>query len=174
MRSDLALLSRHPVAVTIGGEQLFLPFRPAADWVAGMDRLTFLVAHLADPEMRDRIAQLRISHARVRDDLKDESLRILEEQGGRKWWEVGRLLATSVSTEVLGHLVLSGVDPQQRSVAEWCAAVYALCLKDADEKHRMRFEFTLSLPPPGYEDQWDDGNDVEALTKAYTKALGKR
>lgn len=173
MASSFAVLTRAPVRVRVGGEEFELPYRPAAEWAAALERLDFLVTSLADDDVRDRIVGLRLAHVRVRDELRDEALRILEEQGGRKWWEVGRLLSTSVDTEVLGHLVLAGVDPWKRSVGEWCAAVYALCLKNQDEKGRMKFEFQLSLPPPGYEEQWDDGNDVASLQAAYAKALGK-
>lgn len=175
MRSDLASIARRPVKVTIGGREFQLPYRPAAEWVTGLDRLEFLVTHLADQDTRDAIVDMRLEDARVRDELKAESLRILEEQGGRAWWEVGRLLATSVGdTETLGQLVLAGADPWQRSVAEWAAAVYALCMKGQDTKGRMRFEVTLAMPPPGYEDKWDDGNDVAALSQAYARALGKK
>lgn len=173
MPSEFAVLQRAPVRVRVGGCEFELPYRPAAEWAAGLDRLDFLVSHLADEETRSAIVDLRLKNPSVREDLKNESLRILAEQGGRAWWEVGRLVATSTSTEVLGRLVLAGVDPWARSVGEWAAAVFALCVKGQDEKGRMKFEFSLSLPPPGYEEQWDDGNDVASLQAAYAKALGK-
>lgn len=174
MANEFAPLLRDPVTVTVAGTEVLLPYRPAAAWAGALQSLHTLAAQLADEKDRDLLADLVMDHPRAVDDLREESLRVLGEQGGRAWWEVGRLLATSASTEILGRLVLAGVDPWQRSVGEWCAAVYAVCLKDQDQKGRTRFEFSLSLPPPGYEDQWDDGNDVAALTRAYASALGKK
>lgn len=173
MPSEFALLARAPVPVTIGGREFQLPYRPAAEWAAGMERLDFLVAHLADVDVRDALVDLRIGQPSVRGELRTESLRILGEQTGRKWWEAGRLLTTSASPEVLGHLTLAGVDPWTVSVGQWCAAVYALCTKHADEKGRMKFDFQLAVPPPGYEDEWDDGaDDSEQIAAAVAGLMG--
>ena len=58
---------------------------------------------------------------------------------------------------------------------EWCAATYALCTKGQDEKGRIRFDFHLSLPPPGYHDEWDDeGDDPAAIMQAVQAMTGKR
>lgn len=173
MGSD-ALFLRAPLTVTVAGVTVTLPWRPAAEWVAHLDKLHVLAARLADAQGRDTLAQLVAERSGAAEQLKNESLRILEQVTGRKWWEGGRLLATSADTEILGRLVLAGVDPWQRSVGEWAAAVYALCLKDQDQKGRDKFVFTLSLPPPGYEEQWDDGLPAFGELKAqYAQALGK-
>lgn len=175
MPSDFAPLSRGPVTVTVAGTRILLPYRPAAVWATGLDRLGSLAAHLAEPEDRERLADLLLEHPQAAADLKLESLRILGEMGGRKWWEVGRLISTSVSTEVLGRMVLAGADAWSRSVGEWVAAVYALCVKGQDEKGRLRFDFSLSLPPPGYEDEWDDDEvDPEAAMAAIAQMTGKK
>lgn len=173
MPNEFAALLRAPVRVRVGGRELVLPYRPAAAWAAGLDRLHLLVAELAEPDDRDLLADLVMGNPRTVEELKAESLRILAEQGGHRWWEVGRLMATSTAPEILGRLVLAGVDPWQRSLGEWCAAVYAVCLKGQDEKGRMKFEFSLSIPPPGYEAQWDDGNDVAAWTQATAQISGR-
>jgi len=143
-----------------------VPFRPAAVWAAGLERIDRLAAHLADDVGRDAIVDLVMDCPQGVDDVRRESLRILTEAAGRPWWEAGRLLSTSVAPDVLGRLVLAGVDPWQRSVGEWCAATYALCVKGQDEKGRLRFDFSLSVPPPGYEDEWDDGGDDPEAVQA--------
>lgn len=174
MASEFAALLREPTTVTVAGVRVSLPYRPAAVWASGLDRLHVLASLLADPADRDKLAEAVLSSPDAMDQLKDESLRVLGEQGQRPWWEVGRLLRSSASGEILGRLVLAGVDPWQRSVGEWTAAVYAIFVKDQDEKGRAKFDFTLSLPPPGYEDQWDDGiDDIDALASQYARALGK-
>lgn len=173
MPSDFGVLSRRPLTVTVAGTRVTVPYRPAADWAAALERLSHLAGMLAEPDDRETLAELVIDRRQAVDDLRQESLRILSEATGRKWWEAGRLISTSVSPEVLGRLVLAGVDAHARSVGEWCAAVYALCVKGHDEKGRLRFDFSLSVPPPGYEDEWDDdGDDPEAIEASIQKLMG--
>lgn len=176
MPSDFAPILREPVTVTVAGTRISLPYQPAAVWAKGLERLSFLAAVLAGPDDRERIADLLIEHPHAVAELRAESLRILGEAAGRRWWEAGRLLSTSVQPEVLGRLVLANVDPWQRSVGEWCAAVYALCVKGQDEKGRIRFDFSLSIPPADHEDEWDDGGglDPAAAMAAVAQLTGKK
>lgn len=173
MPSEFQALSRSPLTVTVAGVRVRLPYRPAAVWAVGIERLNVLVSVLADEAGREQLIDLVIDDPGAADDVRRESLRILAESTGRKWWEAGRLLATSVQPEVLGRLVLAGVDAHARSVGEWVAAVYALCVKGQDEKGRLKFDFSLSIPPPGYEDEWDDeGDDPEAIEASIQKLMG--
>lgn len=174
MPSEFAPLLRESLTITVAGTRIAIPYRPAAVWAKGLENLDRLAAVLADDESRDVLVDAIIDDPQGVDNLRAESLRILAEQGGRKWWEVGRLLATSASPEVLGRLVLSGVDPWGRSLGEWCAATYALCVKGQDEKGRMRFDFSLSIPPPGYEDEWDDGAEDPAAAAAAVASLKRK
>ena len=175
MASDFAALLRDPVTITVSGVRVRIPYRPAAEWARALTHLEMLAALLADERGKETLTDLVLEYPQAVDELRAESLRILGEAGGRAWWEVGRLLATSAGTEILGRLVLSGADPWTRSVGEWCAATYALCVKGQDEKGRLRFDFSLSIPPAGYEDEWDDGIDDPAATMAAVAALtGKR
>lgn len=175
MASDFAAILREPVPVTVGGRRILLPYRPAAVWARSLDRLHFLAPQLADEDGREAMAELIIESPGAVAEIRSESLRILTEAVGRKWWEASRLIATSASSSVLGSLVLAGVDPWNRSVGEWCAAVYTLCTRHADEKALLKFDFTLSLPPPGYEDEWDDeGDDPAAIQAGLAKMIGKR
>lgn len=175
MPSDLGVLSRGPVVVMLRGVMVTLPFRPAAVWCQSLDRLDLLIPALADDEGRDAISDLVIEGRLSRDELQAEAFQILQQASGRKWWEAGRLMSTSLSTAILGRLVLAGVDPWQRSVGEWCAAVYALCTKSADEKSLLKFDFSLSVPPPGFDDEWDDGDiDPDAAMASVQGLSNKR
>lgn len=175
MTSDRTLISRAPVAITVAGTRILLPYRPAADWAVVIESVSALAGTLAEPADRERLADLLMEHPDAATDMRAESLRILAEQSGWKWWEAGRLIATSLGREILGRLTLAGLDPHQRSLGEWCAATYALCTKGQDEKGRIRFDFHLSLPPPGYHDEWDDeGDDPAAIMQAVQAMTGKR
>lgn len=174
MRSEFLTLSRDPLTITVAGTRIEIPYRPAAVWAKAIRESHRLpvAAGLADEPGRETLADLLVAGGTALADLRAESHRILEEIGGRRWWEVATLLNTSVSGEVLGRMLLAGLDPWERSLGEWCAATYALCLKGQDEKGRIKFEFSLSIPPPGYEDQWDDGGDDPAAVEAAMKLMG--
>lgn len=172
MPSEYALLSRGPLTVTVAGVRADIPYRPAAIWAGRLDKIHVLASVLADESGQESLADAVLTRAGAGTQLREESLRILSQATGRKWWEAGRLLATSLSPEVLGRLVLAGVDPWNRSVGEWCAAVYALCVKGQDEKGRLRFDFSLSIPPIGYEDEWDDGDDPAVVADQLARMLG--
>lgn len=174
MPSEFAILARAPLTVTVAGEDVQIPYRPAGAWLQAMAHPATLAARLADLEDRDRLADWVMDRPGAVMDLFNESLRLLREAGGRPWWEVGRLMSTSAAPEILGALVVAGVDPWQRSIGEWCAATYHLCTKGQDDKGRLRFDFSLQVPPPGYEDEWDTGEGANdpAATMADLERLG--
>lgn len=174
MASDFALLLREPSTVTVAGVRIHIPYRPAAEWMRALTRLDALAGALAAREARDVLVELLMDHPDAYAQLRAESLRILGEAGGRKWWEVGRLLSTSAQPEILGRLVLAGADPWTRSVGEWCAATYALCVKGQDEKGRLKFDFSLSIPPQEFEDEWDDGDDPAVVLAGLAGLTGER
>lgn len=172
MRRDLSPLARGPVPVVIGGQAFELAWRPAAEWTtvrADMDVIKFL-----PEEDRSTIGRMLIDGTVTSDNVVRAVHEVLETVTGRRWWEGQQLLLMSTQPECLGHLTLAGVDPWQRSAYEWCAATYALCTRHADEQERMRFDFQLSIPPPGYEDAWSagEGDNPEAVEKALAGWMG--
>jgi len=174
MPSDFAAFLREPLSITVAGVRFRIPYRPAGAWAIGLHRLNVLAALLADDADRERIGDLVLEYPQAVDDLRRESCRILGESAGRKWWEAARLLSASAGPEVLGRLVLSGVDPWSRSLGEWCAATYALCVKGHDEKGRLKFDFSLGIPPAEFEDEWDDGaDDPAAIMASLAEMTGK-
>lgn len=172
--SEYGPLLRDPLTVHVAGVRFSLPYQPAAVWAAAMAHPGTLAAVLADPEDRDRMADLVMEHEWAAEQLKNESFRLLSEATGRKWWEAARLLNSSVSPETLGRLVLAGADAWARSAGEWCAATYALYVKGQDQKERLRFDFSLSIPPSDYEDEWDDGVDPAEAMAALAQMTGRK
>lgn len=171
--SRYRVFRRDPVRIRIADTTLTIPHRPAADWIAAMEHPAHLAAALCDDASRDTLADLLIEDPRARVQVREESLRLLAEATGRKWWSTGKLIATSVEPEMLGRLRLSGLDPFTCTIYEWCSAVYALLVKGGDLKHRTKTDFSLSIPPPGYEDEWDDGegDDPEAIGSAVAAMM---
>ena len=166
--ADPLLCSRDPVLVTLAGRDFLLPYRPAAGWVEPSRRVVALVPLMAERDDRDAMVDLLMDQPGTRADMISEGRRILSQATGRRWYEAQKLINTSMQPEALGRLVLAGVDPWQRSIGEWCAALYALYVKGADKKERTKLDFSLALPPPGAEDEWDDdGSDAEATMAAF-------
>lgn len=172
MRRDLSPLARGPVPVEIGGRAFDLAWRPAAEWTtvrAEMDVVRFL-----EDADRVTIGRMVVDGQVTSDNVVSAVHKVLEAVTGRRWWEGHQLLLMSVQPEALGHLTLAGVDPWQRSAYEWCAATYALYTRNSDEQGRLRFDFQLSLPPPGYEDAWGEGEGDEPaeVQKTLTGWMG--
>jgi hypothetical protein len=172
MRDVVAPLSRGPVPIRIGALAFALAWRPAAEWTTIRTELD--VIRWLDDDARNTIGRLTLDGTVTSRALTDAVHQVLELVTGRRWWEGHRLLQYSVQPETLGHLALAGVDPWQRSAYEWCAAVYALHTQNADEAGRLRFDFQLSIPPRGYEDEWgvEGGDDPEAVQMAITAWMG--
>ncbi|MFB7936678.1 hypothetical protein [Streptomyces sp. NPDC056049] len=157
--------------VQIGGQAFSLAWRPAAEWTGIQSEMD--VIRLLPEADQDTVGRMLLDGDTSVRELTDAAHHVLGLVTGRRWWEGHRLLSISVQPETLGHLALAGVDPWTRSAFEWCAATYALHTRHADEKDRMRFDFQLSIPPRGYEDEWDtDGDDPEAVQAALTAWMG--
>jgi hypothetical protein len=171
MRSEHSLLSRDPLTVQVAGRRITVPYRPAAEWVMAVSRLGSLAGAFLSEQERDDLIDLVMTHPSAGMELEQESLQLLSRATGRKWWESARLMTTSAAPDVLGRMILAGVDPWSRSVGEWVSAVYALCVKGQDEKGRLRFDFMLSIPPPEYEDEWDDDGDDPTVVAEQVHAL---
>lgn len=172
MPDALSPLARVPVPLEVGGRSFPLPWRPAAEWT-GVKAETDVISFLPD-WAREEVGRMVFNGLVSVRALADAAHGVLELVTGRRWWEAYRLLQMSLQPETLGHLTLAGVDPWQRSAYEWCAAVYALHTKHADEKARMSFDFRLSIPPRGYEDVWaaDGGTDPEDVQRALAAWMG--
>lgn len=162
-------LSREPVRLTVHGSELLIRWHPALDWIeairTGADSVVLSLADGAD----ELVLGLALGDVPLR-AVSKASHELLEEETGYRWWTALKLAASSASGAVLGELTLNGVDPARVSFAQWCSAVYRILTRDKDQKGKLKVDFELELPPPGYEEAWDDGNDYEqmvALARQY-------
>lgn len=173
MRDGGSPLGRDPVPLRVGGRVFAVPWVPAARWVEVRGEAD--VVGMMDAEDQDVLARLLLDGTLAVRSMKEAVQDVLSHVTGRPWWEGMRLLTLSTQPETLGHLTLAGVDPWNRSAFEWCAAVYALHTRHADEKARAKFDFHLSIPPRGYEKQWaasGEGDDPEAVMRALSSWSG--
>lgn len=165
-----AMLSRAPVSLTVAGVRLVIRYAPAGAWLPHLGNpfgIAFTMADDGRHELFDVLAQ-----GRGREELKSASLSLLRNVSGRPfWWETARLAGLGAG-DLLGELTLRGVDPWNVSLGQWCSAVYAACTREAKLEDRLRFDAQLGFPPPGFEDEWDDGVDLEATEAAMAGVPG--
>lgn len=168
-----SLISRSPVTINVAGAEVTIPYASAAVWIEAMERPAYLAFTLADEPSRERLIGVLMDVPGSAEALERQSHALIRSATGRaRWWEGVRLANTAASADVLGHLVLAGVDPHARTIGEWCSAMYTVATKDADETGQIRFEMQLAFPPSGYEDQWDDGVDYDEMVAGFRDLPG--
>jgi hypothetical protein len=173
MPDTLAAIRRTPTTVEVAGHPVTVPYRTAGDWLVALadSRPSLALMRVADEPSRAWLIK-QLARGVLDADAAAASYEALAQAGGRPWWETQRLLVLGAEPSVLGHLVLAGVDPWERSVGEWCAAVYTLMTRNAKPEDAFKIDSQLAAPPPGFEDEWDDDADFEAMATAARNMPG--
>lgn len=164
----LRSLSREPARVTVHGQELTLRWRPALDWIHTIRRSIDLVSLALAEDPDDLVLGLVTGEVPLR-EVQAASHELIEAETGQRWWSALKLVHSSCEASVLGELTLNGVDPSRVSLGQWCAATYRVLTRNAEAKDKLKIDFELELPPPGYEESWDDGNDYEAMVALARK-----
>ncbi|MGS2588104.1 hypothetical protein [Streptomyces hebeiensis] len=168
------MISRSPVTVQVAEHLVTVPYRTAGAWLTALadSRPSLALMRVADETGRAwLLGQLATGHLAL-DEAAQGSYAALTAVGGRPWWETYRLLTLGAEPSVLGHLLLAGVDPWARSAGEWCAAVYTLITRNAKEEDVFKVDSQLAVPPAGFEDSWDEGDDFDAMVEAARNMPG--
>lgn len=158
----------------VGKLEVSLPYRSAAQWAPALvtGRMHQMVAWGLPEEAVERLLLSLVDGRLSERDIRDAAFSLIEKASGWEWWAAVRLVYYSEDASVLGRLVLAGVRPHEVSLAEWCAAVYAIFTKDAKHEDQFKFDALLHAPPPGYEDAWDDGTDFDQMVQAARSMPG--
>lgn len=143
-----AAFRRGPFTVEADGLTYTFPALSAAEW---LDTLAYTSwpaavlhrvpdaqyeAFLAIPDL-DKSHLLRMAHA------------VLEGAGGRPWWQVERVAhAVLGAPNLLGGVLLRGVDPERMTLAAFVSAVWVLLTQSGDDMQRAQMEMELTAPPP--------------------------
>lgn len=167
-RDPFRALSREPDAITLAAAYLEVPWRPALDWLEAVRRNPASLALSLADNPDEVILALAAGELSAR-AVETASFELIERHSGLRWWVALKLAGGSADKTLLGELTLSGVDPSHVTFGQWCAATYRILTRDADEKQRLKTDFELDVPPPGYEEAWDDGNDFDALVELARK-----
>jgi hypothetical protein len=165
-----AAVSRAPVSLTVAGVRLVVRYAPAGAWLPALQNPFGIALTMADDGRHELFDVL--AAGRGRDELRAVSLGLLRRLSGRDfWWETLRLAGLGAG-DLLGELTLRGVDPWSVSLGQWCAATYAAATRGAKTEDVLRFDAQLCFPPIGYEDEWDDGVDLDATAAAMAGVPG--
>lgn len=169
--------SRDPLQIEVAGRPIEVPYAPAAVWIdallTGSGTSALLVA-LTDEETGDRILSALLDGELSPAEVQQGSYDLLGVAAPFTWWKTVRLLSTAGRDDLAGHLVLSGVDPWQRSTAEVVCAVYTLLTKNSDASGRFKIDAQIDDPPPGIvDDQWMSEDDFAAMVAAARNSPGQ-
>ncbi|MYZ38436.1 MULTISPECIES: hypothetical protein [unclassified Streptomyces] len=174
MPDILAAISRSAVTVQVAGHPVTVPYRAAGHWLTAVadSRPSLALMRLADEDGRAWLIGRLAAGDLALETAVQGSYDALSQAGGRAWWESYRLLSLGAQPAVLGHLLLAGVDPWARSLGEWCAAVHTLMTRNSKEEDVFKFDSQLAAPPAGFEDEWDDSEDFDAMVAAARNMPG--
>lgn len=165
---------RRPSEIYAGHLSLTVPWRSAAGWMSVLadQRTTLVLSRVVAEEQRHGLIRELAWGTVTEGDLTKGFADLLKDLTGRPWYSALSLLFLSDTEAVLGRLVLAGADPRRLGLGAWTATVYTLATQGRDEQARFKFDSQLATPPPGHEDEWDDGDDFESMVAAARSMPG--
>lgn len=171
----LQSILRGPSRTSLDGRDYPVPYASAAEWLGVLGHNPRLLVVQLAPGAADAAAERVLDGSLTEKDLENASFALLSEHTGLDWWVALKLVYISLHVSTLGELTLRGVDPHRVSIGQWCAAVRSLMFRNLDQKERLKLEFDLSLPPPGYEDAWDhEDAGFAAMAALERKMMAER
>lgn len=174
MHEPVAALRPADIEVELGGWVYVISARPAADWMTAIARgAGAILPGMLDAEDRAELLRELLRGAVTRDDIAEAVHDVLEAAGGRRWWEVERLISSVMHSEhwptIHGELLLRGVDLEKISLGAAWNAFYTLIMRSTEEGKRAGVQFEISKPPPGV--GVDELYDEEEAQDAFLSML---
>ena len=162
----------------LGDLEVRVPWCPADRWIscttATLGPVTTLVG-LTDDATGAAVVE-RIVDGRVTPEAAAAAAYdLLGQATPYKWWKSVRLMSLSCRDYIAGHLTLAGLDPRDLTVAQWCASVYTLITRNADDKTKFKTDVVFDDPPPGVvDDDWMSPDDFNAMVAAARAMPGQQ
>lgn len=164
----VASLRPADIDVEVGDWEYTVPALTAAEWIELMagGGIPAIVPGLLGTEDRMGVMRDYLDGNITKQDLEDACRRVLEVAGGRKWWEVERLVDSAIRGDVWptihGQLVLKGVDLDRLTLAGFVNAVWVMALQNCQkESEKQALEWELTKPPPGFVDEMEETDESE-------------
>lgn len=147
-----AALSVWPVDVVIGGSVFKIGPQPALYWILHIldDDMFGVITDGISIDDCDRIEDgLLYGDLRMEDCIKaaHEAIAVVS---GTYWWSAVKLVATANQrADIFGEICLAKMDPGQISLGAYVSSIYAICIRNADDKQRKKLNMEIESAPPG-------------------------
>ena len=153
MRFDArAALSVWPVDVVLGGSVFRIGPQPALYWILHIldDDLFGMVLDGVSVSDYDRIEDEILYGKLTMENCAKAAREAISAVSGTYWWSAIKLVATANQrADVYGELCLARIDPGHISLAAYVSSVYAILIRNADDKQRRKINMEVESAPPG-------------------------
>lgn len=163
------------IVVQLGDWEYEIAPRGAAQWIEAhlQGSASAIIPGMFTPEDRAVLRRDWVLGNVSTDEILGAARLALGTAGGRRWWEVSRLVSAATDAEawplVAGDMARRGVDIGNLSLGAFCDAVYAFIMHNADEEKRLQARFEISRPPEGVD--LDELYDEDAATADFEEDL---
>ena len=147
-----AALSVWPVDVVLGGSIFKIGPQPALYWILHIleDDLFGMVMDGVSSKDYDRIEDEILYGNLTADDCVKSAKDAIAAVSGTYWWSAVKLvIVANQRADLCGELCLARVDPSRVSLAAYVSSVYALIVRNADDKQRSKIRMEIEAVPPG-------------------------
>lgn len=173
----IAALRPCAIDVELGEYTYTIPALPAAEWLQALldsdqDGAAILPGLLNPPDRTSVWADYMRGFV-TPDELMNAARDALEVAGGRRWWEVDRLVRSAATKDnwplMSGKLTTQGVRLEEISLAQFINAVYSIAMEGCQEQaDRDRLKYEVEAIPAGLPEEELEGLfDEEAETDDF-------
>lgn len=167
-----AALRCWPVDVEVVGRSYRIVGRPAIDWILKLiheDWLGIVPGLVDGDEIDDLISDGMITTSDLIVAGRDATVAAT----GMPWWAACRILAIAgQSVELMGAMVIAGVDPERVSIGAYVAALYRVMVAERDQKQRASLDMDLLRVPPGV--RTAELYDAKSAGMAFERAFAQQ
>lgn len=155
------------VDVQLGQWEYTVPALDAAEWIEVLvDGGTWaIVPGLLAPEDRVSVMRDYVGGRVTGEEMVTAAHHVLEAAGGRRWWEVERLVQAAIGENwptIHGKMLLTGMRFDGMPLGAFINAVWALALSSCQkESERSALEWEVTKPPPGYLEEAEETGEAE-------------
>lgn len=168
-----ASISPQPVRVEAAGRTFTIPVLPASAWICAIaddEPITSVFPGLLPESEYEVVTDMLIYGKLTTVDLRRPAFDAVSAASGFRWWEALSLVGMCThDAQVIGELTLFGIDPDTTPFGRWCAALYALNLRNLDDKERQKWLAKFTFPPPLAEamDEAAAGDSFQDMIKGF-------
>jgi hypothetical protein len=170
--NGIAALRVWPVTVDLGGVTYRIAPYPAIRWIVPIvdDDWFAIVPGMLDPTSQaidDALDDGTIHH----EDCVRAARDAVGAAAGIPWWSAVRLVQSAVGAlDVMGELLVAGIDAQTMSLGAFVQATYGVFVRETDKKQRAKIDRDIEAPPPELTlaDRWEpeaESSGFEAMMR---------